>query len=287
MKTGIVFEGGAVRTVYSCGVMDALIEQDIDFDYLVGVSAGIAYGVSFITKQFGRNLELLMKYAPDPRYMSFRNMLRPGNRGCYFGLDFAYVEIPRKHVPFDYDAFARWPGTAEAVVTDMETGLPVYVPLNLSDPNTNLLEASCAMPLLFPIFDVNGIKCMDGGCADAIPWKRALDVGCDRIVVVLTRERDYVRRSESMQPLVDCVYRRYPRFCETMRTRAERCNADRREMFRAEREGRLLILAPDSTAGFSRTERDPAKIKALWQQGYGHGTEKAEAIRKFLAGRNE
>jgi len=88
MKTGIVFEGGAVRTVYSCGVMDALIKQDIDFDYLVGVSAGIAYGVSFITKQFGRNLELLMKYAPDPRYMSFRNMLRPLQRKPVEGKDY-------------------------------------------------------------------------------------------------------------------------------------------------------------------------------------------------------
>lgn len=283
MKTGIVFEGGALRTVYSCGVMDALLEENIDFDYLVGVSAGIAYGVSFISRQRGRNLELLMKYAPDPRYMGFLNMLRPGNRGCYFGLDFSYVEIPRRHVPFDYEAFARWPGTAEAVVTDLETGQPLYVPLDLNDPNTNLLEASCAMPILFPIFEVNGRKCMDGGCADAIPWKRALETGCDRVVVVLTRERSYVRSPESIQRLIDLRYRRYPRFCETMRTRAERCNADREMMFRAEREGRLIILAPDSTSGFSRTERDPEKIKALWAQGYGHARARMEEIREYLA----
>ena len=283
MKTGIVFEGGAIRTVYSCGVMDALIEAGVDFDYLVGVSAGIAYGASFITKQFGRNLDLLMKYAPDPRYMSFRNMLRPGNRGCYFGLDFSYVEIPRKLIPFDYEAFARWPGTAEAVVTDIETGRAMYVPLDLNDPNTNLLEASCAMPILFPTFDVNGKKCMDGGCADAIPWKRALEAGCDRVVVVLTREREYVRGPESIQRLIELRYRKYPKFCELMRTRAERCNADREEMFRAEREGRLIILAPDSTQGFSRTERDPEKIRGLWTQGYSHAKERMDELREYLA----
>lgn len=282
MKTGVVFEGGAVRTVYSCGVMDALIEQQVDFDYLVGVSAGIAYGTSFISKQFGRNRELLLKYAADPRYMGFRNMIRPGNRHCYFGLDFGFVELPLRLVPFDYDAFAKWPGVAEAVVTDLETGRPVYAPLDLNDPNTNLLQASCAMPLLFPIFDVNGIKCMDGGCADAIPWRRALDVGCDRVVVVLTRERGYVRKSESLQPLIEFAYRKYPKFVEIMRTRADRCNADREAMFRAEKEGRLLILAPDSTKDFSRTERDSAKIDALWNQGYRHAQTRIEEIRSFI-----
>lgn len=282
MKTGIVFEGGAVRTVYSCGVMDAFIEHNIDFDYLVGVSAGIAYGVSFISRQFGRNRELLLKYAPDSRYMGFRNMVRPGNRHCYFGLDFGFVKIPFELVPFDYDAFARWPGLAEAVVTDLETGLPAYVPLDLNDPNTNLLQASCAMPVLFPIFEVGGMKCMDGGCSDAIPWRRALDMGCDRVVVVLTREREYVRKRESIQPLIELVYRKYPKFVEVMRTRAERCNADREAMFRAEREGRLLILAPDSTEGFSRTERDCAKIDALWRQGYGHANSRIAEIRDYL-----
>lgn len=282
MKTGIVFEGGAVRTVYSCGVMDAFIEQGIDFDYLVGVSAGIAYGVSFISKQFKRNYELLMKYAADPRYMGFRNMVRPGNRHCYFGLDFGFVELPFRLLPFDYDAFARWPGVAEAVVTDLETGLPVYVPLDLNDPNTNLLQASCAMPLLFPIFDVNGRKCMDGGCSDAIPWQRALDMGCDRVVVVLTREREYVRKTESLQPLIEFAYRKYPRFVETLRTRADRCNADREAMFRAEREGRLMILSPDSTEGFSRVERDSAKIDALWRQGYDHANRRMDEIRSYL-----
>ena len=109
MKTGLVLEGGALRTIYSSGVTDGLLEGNIDFDYVVGVSAGIAYGVSFLSRQFGRNLEILMRYATDKRYMGARNLLKPGNRS-YFGLDFAYHVIPNELVPYDYATLAAWPG---------------------------------------------------------------------------------------------------------------------------------------------------------------------------------
>ena len=128
MKTGLVLEGGALRTIYSSGVTDGLLEGNIDFDYVVGVSAGIAYGVSFLSRQFGRNLEILMRYATDKRYMGARNLLKPGNRS-YFGLDFAYHVIPNELVPYDYATLAAWPGLAEAVVTDVETGRPAYFPV--------------------------------------------------------------------------------------------------------------------------------------------------------------
>lgn len=282
MKTGLVLEGGALRTIYSSGVTDGMLEMGLDFDFTVGVSAGIAYGVSFLSRQFGRNLELLVRYANDPRYMSFRNMLRPGNRRCYFGLDFSYVKIPMELLPFDYDAFARNKGDAEAVVTDLATGKAVYVPLDFNDPNTKLLQATCAMPLLFPIFEIDGIQCMDGGAADAIPWQRAFDVGCDKAVVVLTKERSYRRSPEKLQPLVDRVYRKYPEFIRTMHRRAEIYNRSREELFEAEVRGKVFIFAPDSTEGFSRTERDVEKIKALWQQGYEHAKTQKDALLRFL-----
>ena len=282
MKTGLVLEGGALRTIYSSGVTDGFLQLGLDFDYTVGVSAGIAYGVSFLARQFGRNLELLTRYANDPRYMSFRNMLRPGNRHCYFGLDFSYVEIPTRLLPFDYETFARCKGEAEAVVTDLETGKAVYVPLDFNDPNTNLLEATCAMPLLFPIFDVNGMKCLDGGAADAIPWERAFDTGCDKAVVVLTRERSYRRSPETLEPLINLVYRKYPNFVETIHRRAEVYNRSRERLFEAEAEGRVFIFAPENTKGFSRTERDVEKIKALWQQGLDHAHALKDALLEFL-----
>ena len=282
MKTGIVLEGGALRTIFSSGVTDALLRGGVDFDYLNGVSAGIAYGVSYLSGQFGRNLEILTKYANDKRYMSKRNLLRPGNH-CYFGLKFTYDDIPNRLVPFDYEAFARWPGTAEAVVTDLATGKAVYREVPRRDGQFLLLQATCAMPLLFPIYDLDGLKCLDGGAADAIPFRRAFEQGCDRVVVVLTRERSYRRQPEKLQPLIDLRYRKYPHFCETMRRRADTYNADREALFRLEREGKALLLAPEDTRGFSRIERDVDKIRALWQSGYDQATARMEEIRAFLS----
>ena len=280
MKTGIVLEGGALRTIFSSGVCDALVEADLLPDYVVGVSAGIAYGVSYVSRQPRRNLEILLKYANDKRYMSKRNLFKPSNR-CYFGLKFTYEEIPNRLVPFDYETFAAFPGEVEAVVTNLETGGPEYIPVPRRDDQFQVLQATCAMPLLFPIYHINGIPCLDGGSSDGIPYGRAVQKGCDRIVVVLTRERDYRRTPEQYQALVDLRYRRYPNFRATMHSRAERYNACREELFRLEKEGKVILLSPKSTQGFSRIEKDVDKIKALWQDGYDLGRARAEEIRAF------
>ena len=281
MKTGLVLEGGALRTIFSSGVCDALLDLGLTSDYLVGVSAGIAYGVSYLSGQKGRNLQILTQYARDKRYMGFRNLLRRDNRS-YFGLKFAYEEIPNKLIPFDYDAFAAWPGEVEAVVTSLETGKAVYLPVPRKDEHFLLLQATCAMPLLFPTFDLGDGPVLDGGAADAIPFERALERGCDRLTVVLTREREYHKKPERMQPLIDYAYRRWPAFCETMRRRAERYEQQREKLFALEREGKALVIAPKSTVGFSRVERDLDKIRALWQEGYDEGMAHREELAAFL-----
>lgn len=281
MKTGLVLEGGALRTIYSSGVTDGFLKAGLDFDYVVGVSAGIAYGVSYISKQYGRNLEILTRFANDPRYMGMRNLVRRGNR-CYFGLQFTYDEIPNKLVPFDYETYNRWPGEAEAVVTDIEKGAAAYFPVEAGDKSFSLLQATCAMPLLFPVCNYEGVRCLDGGAADGIPWKRALEKGCDRVVVVLTRERSYRRRPDQLLPAMRVVYRKYPRFVSVMEHRAEVYNRCREELFEAERQGRVLLFSPDSTEGFSRVERDVVKIHALWQQGLDHSLARVDEVRDYL-----
>ena len=280
MKTGIVLEGGALRTIFSSGVCDALVEAGLLPDYVVGVSAGIAYGVSYLSRQSHRNLEILTKYANDKRYMGKRNLLRPSNR-CYFGLKFTYDDIPNRLVPFDYEAFGAFPGEVEAVVTNLETGGPEYIPVPRRDDQFQVLQATCAMPLLFPIYHINGIPCLDGGSSDGIPYGRAVEKGCDRVVVVLTRERSYRRTPEKYQALVDLRYRRDPKFCATMRNRAESYNTCREQLFQLEREGQVLLFAPQSTQGFSRIEKNVDKIKALWQDGYDQGRSRVEEIRAF------
>ena len=141
MKTGIVLEGGAVRTIFSTGVCDALLTRDLLPDYVIGVSAGIAYGVSYVSKQSRRNLDIMVNYINDKRYMGFGNLLRRDNR-AYFGLDFVFGTIPNELIPFDYDTFAAYPGEVEAVVTNMDTGKAEYCPVERRDDRFKLLQAT-------------------------------------------------------------------------------------------------------------------------------------------------
>ena len=279
----MVLEGGAVRTIYSTGVCDALLTRSLMTDYVIGVSAGIAYGVSYVSRQPRRNLDIMVNYINDKRYMGMGNLLRRDNR-AYFGLEFVYSTIPNQLVPFDYDTFAAYPGEVEAVVTNLDTGAAEYFPLDRRDDKFKLLQATCALPFLFPVFHIQGRPCMDGGAADAIPYERAFAKGCDRVIVVLTREREYVRRPEKLQPLIDLAYRKYPKFCDTMRRRADAYNEVRQKLFRLEREGRALVFTPTSTEGFHRTERDVDKIKALWKDGWDQGLARLDEAEAFLKG---
>ncbi len=281
MKTGLVLEGGALRTIYSSGVQDGFLEAGLDFDYVVGASAGIAYGMSFLSRQYGRNLEILTRFANDKRYMGKRNLIDPRNRS-YFGLEFSFERIPAELVPYDFAALERWQGEAEAVVTDIEAGTPRYFPAAVTDPRFTLMKATCAMPVLFPIIDYQGVKCLDGGAADGIPWKRALEKDCERVVVVLTRERSYVRKPDGLLPVMRACYRKYPRFIDVMKRRAEDYNRCREELFAAEKKGDVLLFCPDSTKGFSRVETDTDKIRALWQQGLDHARVRTDEVLAYL-----
>lgn len=281
MKTALVLEGGAFRTIFSSGVCDAFLDAGLPMpDYTVGVSAGMAYGVSYLSRQKRRNLKLLMHYANDRRYMGLRNWINPRNR-CYFGLEFAYETIPNRLVPFDYNTFAAYPGLAEAVVTDLTSGRAAYLQVPRRDDKFLLLQATCAIPLLFPPIVIDGVPYLDGGCADAIPWRRALELGCDRLVVVLTRERGYRKQPDHAGAVMERAFRKYPAFLHTLSDRAERYNRCREELFALEKAGKALVIAPKSTQGFSRMERDTRKILALWQDGYFAGRDAAGAVRQL------
>lgn len=282
MKTGLVLEGGALRAIFSSGVCDGLLEGNVMADYVIGVSAGIAYGVSYVSRQPRRNLEVVTRYAPDRRYMGWRNLTDQDNRS-YFGRKFAYDTIPNELVPFDYDTFAAFPGEVEAVVTNLNTGKADYLSVPRRDRKAVVLQASCAMPLLFPIFEIDGQPYLDGGVGDAIPWRRAAD-RCDRVIVVLTRPRNYRRRPDRMMKLIRKRYRDYPKFVAAMENRAEVYNREREALFCAEHEGKLLVIAPKSTLGVARTERDTEKLRLLWAEGYQTAMERMEEIRDFLQG---
>lgn len=278
--TGLVLEGGAVRTIYSSGVCDGLLSRGWMADYVVGVSAGIAYGVSYVSRQEGRNLKILERYVNDHRYMGASNLLKPRNRS-YFGLDFVYEDIPNYLIPFDFAAFGEFPGKVEAGVTNLETGKTDYFEVDPQDRSFTLLRASCAMPLLFPIYHIAGVPYLDGGIGDSVPFDRAFEQGCDKVIAVLSRERSYYRRPEKAEGLICRHYRAYPEFCEAIRQRAERYNRDRARLLELEKAGKALIFCPKSTAGFSRTEKDIGKIRALWKEGRDEAISRVEEILAF------
>lgn len=283
MKTGLVLEGGALRAIFSSGVCDALVEGKVTADYVVGVSAGIAYGVSYVSGQSRRNLEVVTTYAPDRRYMGMKNLLDKKNRS-YFGLEFAYDTIPNELVPFDYEALQAYPGEIEAVVTNLNTGKADYLEVPRNDKQSVVLQATCAMPLMFPVYHLNDQPYLDGGVADGIPWQRAFDKGCDRVIVVLTRPRSYVRKPDKMMKLIRKNYKDYPNFVAAMENRAKIYNENREKLFELEREGKVLVIAPDSTLGVARTERNPDKLRLLWAEGYQMGVDRMEEIRAYLRG---
>ena len=281
MKTGLVLEGGALRTIFSCGVLDAFLDAQLPLpDYFVGVSAGAAYGTSYLARQNRRNLKLITSYAGDKRYMGVGNLLNPKNRS-YFGLKFAYDTIPNELVPFDYEAFQAYEGMAEAVVTNVATGEAEYHLIPRNERYNKTILASCSIPLMFPTVELEGGEYLDGGCADAIPWKHALEMGCDRVVVILTRERDYRKEPDGSMRAIARTFKKNPAFVETMTTRAQRYNENREELFQAEREGKVLVIAPEDTLGCSRTERDTEILRALWQQGYFAGRKLLPQIQEY------
>lgn len=283
MKTGLVLEGGALRTIFSSGVCDALLDGNLMTDYVIGVSAGIAYGVSYVSRQPRRNLDILTKYAGDRRYMGVGNLANRRNRS-YFGLEFVYETIPNELVPFDYHTFARYPGQVEAVVTNLNTGEAEYMEVPRQDDKFLLLQATCALPLMFPVYHIDGQPYMDGGVADSIPYERAFAQGCDRVIVALTKTRSYVRKPEKLQPVIERTYKQYPKFCQAIERRAEQYNASREKLFQLEREGKALVLAPTSTHGVSRIERDTKKLQLLWGDGYQQTVDRMEEIRAYLTG---
>ncbi|MDO5403412.1 MAG: patatin family protein [Eubacteriales bacterium] len=280
MKTGIVFEGGAFRTIFSCGVMDAFLKYDIMPDYMIGVSAGAAYGVSYASRQSGRNLDILIKYRNDRRYLSMYNLIDKENKSVY-GLKFGYETIANELEPFDYDTFDKYEGEFYCVVTNVITGKPEYMRYTGKDRTNTVLKASCALPVLFPYIYINDTPYLDGGLSDSIPYEKAFADGCDRLVVVLTREAGYIKKTSPTTRAMARAFYKYPELSRDILKRAERYNRSLKNLEQLEKEGRVIIIRPTCSKGFSRTEKDRIKILSMYNDGYNQGAALASTVRTF------
>lgn len=272
MKLGLVLEGGASRTAFTCGVLDYLLDREFYADLVIGASAGISYGVSYSSRQRGRNLRIFEEYVTDPRYMGLRHLLGKGK--CYYNLDFVFGDIPERLLPFSWEDYIRYGRTSYAALTNIETGKPEYFHIDENDRKWDLLRASCALPILFPPIRIRGHFYMDGGITDSIPFEYAFENGCDKVIAVLTRERDYEKKKESLTPLVKRCYPKFPALAEALSRRHEMYNSQKKQLFRLEKKGKAVVIAPDSTHKIGRTERNPAVLIPFYKEGY----EKAKEI---------
>lgn len=279
MKLGITMEGGASRTVFSCGVTDVFLEEGIMPDYFIGVSAGIAYGVSYLSGQKGRNLELATKYMSDKRYMGPKHLLKNRN---FYNLAFAFDEVPNKLLPFDMEAFEAFPGKVVAGVTNIHTGKPEYIEVPRRDDKYEVVVASCALPILFQPVKIGHHYYLDGGLSDSIPYKQAIKEGCDKNIVILTRERGYVKKQERAGKISQKLYKKYPKIVEDLEKRPERYNACMEELLRKEKAGEVFVIAPETTYGISRTESNPDKLKQLYDEGYRQTRQLMPELKKYL-----
>lgn len=265
MKIGIVLEGGGMRGLYTVGVLDALMERQVQPDYIIGVSAGAGNGVSFVSGQKGRGYRVCVNYLRDKRYISLSNFIRTKS---VFGMDFVFNDIPEKYDPFNYEAFLANPCEFVTGVTNVVTGKPEYYGKQPTmAEQCRLLRASSAIPMFSPIVEFHGHKYLDGGTSAPIPVRKALADGCDRVVVVLTQHREYQKPPTGHASLYSRAFREYPAMIDLLAHRHELYNETRQYAWELEKEGRAFVVAPSSPLSVGRFERRRKALDAVHQMG--------------------
>ena len=242
MKKGLILEGGAMRGLFTAGVLDVLMENGVTFDGAVGVSAGAAFGCNIKSHQIGRVLRYNTRFCADKRYCGMSSLLKTGN---IYSTDFCYGEVPLKYDPFDFETYEKDPMEFYVVSTDVETGKPVYHKYaGMSDGGFDWIRASASMPLVSRIVEINGQKLLDGGISDSIPVEFFESLGYDRNVAVLTQPKTYQKSKNKMMPLIKIKYRKYPKFIETVANRHIMYNAETALVSEKENNGTLFVIRP-------------------------------------------
>lgn len=276
----LVLEGGTFRPIFSCGVMDALLDNDVHFPYVIGVSAGITDGISYVSKQKERNLEMLLKYRHDKRYIGMRNYFTDRS---LFGLKFAYETIPEELMPFDWDTYLANPAEVKVGVTNARTGKAEYLDGKKMDRKCNMLKATCALPLIFPSIEIDGEQYYDGGISDSISVRKAEADGHDKMLIVLTRPEGYRKKLEKSNiHAARILKRKFPNLVEPLVNRHEMYNDELDYCNQLEKEGRAVILRPTEEFQIESFEKDLDKIKRLYQFGYDLAVENMDKIKELL-----
>ncbi|SHI25939.1 Predicted phospholipase, patatin/cPLA2 family [Desulfosporosinus lacus DSM 15449] len=278
-NVGLVLEGGGMRGLYTCGVLEYFMENDLYFNYVIGVSAGACNAVSYISRQQRRNEKVIIGFVKDWRYMSLRNLILSKS---YFGMNFIFDEIPNKHVLFDFETFYNSPGVFLVGATDCRSGQPMYLNKNDLGEQFQALRASASLPMLSPIINYKGHELLDGGISDSIPIKKSIKDGNTKNIIVLTRNKGYKKSPGKFNTLLKLKYRNYPQLIETMLNRYKNYNETLDYIDHLEKEGKAVVIRPTKELEVGRLEKDPQKLHRLLQQGYEDTKRSYERIREFI-----
>jgi len=279
MKVGLVLEGGAMRGMYTAGVIDSFLDHDIHVDGILGVSAGACFGCNLFSRQRGRVLRYNKRFAGDPRNISMRSLLTTGD---IVNKEFAYYVIPAQYDVFDEEAFEAHGGEYWVVVTNVETGEAEYMQMHHLLADIEMMRASASMPFCSKFVPIGGKNYLDGGIADSIPVRQALSMGYDKVIVVLTQPADYVKKP--MNPLmIKAFYHKYPNLCKTLIERHNRYNAQAADAAQLEKEGKIFVIRPHEALNIKRLEKDHAELERVHRIGLADGEERMAALRAYLA----
>lgn len=279
MKVGLVLEGGAMRGMFTAGVLDVFLDEQIHIDGIVSVSAGALFGVNFPSKQKGRVLRYNKKYLNDKRYMGWHSLFTTGN---IVNKDFAFYQLPFELDVFDQEAFARSGIDFYTVLTNVESGEAEYVKIHDAFEQMETLRATSAMPFVSKMVEIDGKKYLDGGIADSIPLRFCQQLGYDKIIVVLTRPLDY-RKTPTNSLIFKAFYRRYPKLVERLSNRYADYNRAVEDVIRLDEQGEIFVIRPSVTLPIRRIEKDVAKVQAMYDLGVRDGQDILPALKAYLA----
>ena len=282
MKTALIMEGGAMRGMFTCGVIDVLMRHGITFDGAAGISAGAVFGCNFKSGQIGRPIRYNKKYCADPRYCSVRSILRTGD---LYGADFCYRELPDELDVFDRESFRNNPLQFYVGATDVQTGKPVYH-LCTDGGTEDMLwfRASASMPMVSRPVKINDLLLLDGGITDAVPYAYMEKQGYRRNVIVLTQPKGYRKEPTSGIAMMKIMLRKYPCITDAMAIRHQMYNRQMDEIDGREASGESLVIRPPQSLQIGHTEKNPNELERVYQIGVREAEKKLDDIQRFLAG---
>ena len=277
-KAALILEGGAMRGLYSAGVLDVFMQNNVNVDVIYGVSAGALFGLNYKSRQIGRAIRYNIKYAHEKNYMGLYSLITTGD---VMNRDFCFNKLVYELDKLDFETYKNSPVEFYAVVTNLQTGKPEYIQIDDAQKDLEYFRASGSMPFVSIPVEVNGNLYLDGAIADAVPIKKALEENYERIIVVLTRPLEYNRKKKTHMPY-KLFYGKFPNFVETAKKSYKKYNETMDLIEKYETENKIVVLRPSKHIKMQRVEKDTKKLQAIYDLGFYDCMKKLDDIKEYL-----